>query len=148
MVSYLLFHQCYGGALCCETPRVGEIWSLCVLWWKNRAVGSDTVEMTGQSDVSDSHGTADTVERDSGGKVLKFHSRSVCVGVICIVSFVFSCGFRCSQPEWKGYSLKCEPTGTMLSLKKKTVSHRLQSDEAFYFVICHCHFVIACCMGV
>lgn len=38
--------------------RCGDMIFVCVLWWKNRAVGSDTVKMTGQSDVSDSHGTA------------------------------------------------------------------------------------------
>lgn len=49
------------------------------------------MEMTGQSDVSDSHGTADTAERDSGGKVLKFHSKSVVwvLYVLCHLSFLF-----------------------------------------------------------
>lgn len=57
---------------------------MCVLWWKNRAVGSDTVKMTEQSDVSDSHGTAGSAqlqrgerERRTGGKLLRFHPGSV-----------------------------------------------------------------------
>lgn len=54
------------------------------------------MEMTGQSDVSDSHGTADTVERDSGGKVLRFHSKSVVwvSYVLCYLSFLFFLFFR------------------------------------------------------
>lgn len=53
-----------GSALCCGARRGAEISSLCVcvLWWKNRAVGSDTMKMTELSDVSDSHGTAGGVE--------------------------------------------------------------------------------------
>lgn len=41
-----------------EVPR----YDLRVLWWKNGAVGSDTVEMTERSDVSDSRGTAGGAE--------------------------------------------------------------------------------------
>lgn len=49
-------------------------------------MGSDTVKMTEQSDVSDSHGTAGSAElqrgerereRGSGGKLLRFHPGSV-----------------------------------------------------------------------
>lgn len=62
---------------------------LCVLWWKNRAVGCDTVKMTEQSDVSDSHGTTGRAElhreRGSGGKLLRVQSGSVNVGVTCIL---------------------------------------------------------------
>lgn len=58
--SYLLcpFSPALRGGL--SVVERGEVqrYDLCVLWWKNRAVGSDTVKMTGQSDVSDSHGTA------------------------------------------------------------------------------------------
>lgn len=75
---------------------------MCVLWWKNRAVGSDTVEMTGQSDVSDSHGTAGTVERVSGGKVLRFHSESVVwvLYVLCHLSFIFQMKIRVAEDLW------------------------------------------------
>lgn len=57
MVSYLLYHQFsnegegMGGLYIIEHEEV-QRYDLSVLWWKNRAVGADTVKMTEQSDVS------------------------------------------------------------------------------------------------
>lgn len=61
---------------------------LCVLWWKNRAVGSDPVKMTEQSDVSDSHGT--TVRAELRRERLRWETADVSVrdcnvGGTCIV---------------------------------------------------------------
>lgn len=74
--------------------RCTDTISVCVLWWKNRAVGSDTVKMTEQSDVLDSHRAAGSVElqrdRGSGGKLLRLHSGSVTwvLHTLCNFSFV------------------------------------------------------------
>lgn len=66
MVAYLLsiFSPVLQGGLYVVEHEEVQRYDLCVcvLWWKNRAVGSDTVKMTEQSDASDSHGTAGRVE--------------------------------------------------------------------------------------
>lgn len=62
---------------------------VCVLWWKNRAVGSDTVKMTGQSDVSDSHGTAGRAELRLRWETAEVSLTECYVGVARIVQFLF-----------------------------------------------------------